>query len=401
MRINRARDGTASAPRVVLVAVLVVTCTVLPVFMVGALGVPIRRELGFGESRLGLSVALFFLASALLSGLVGPLVERLGASRSSRLACASSGVGLCGMALAASGWGTLTLWLCVAALGLAVGTPAANLALARRVSLRRLGTAFGVKQASAPAATLLAGLAVPGLAVTLGWRVALLAGAGVTLLIMLGIPELEEQPGSASPGNTPEPLVTVRSTRTILVVLGAAFAMGNMAVMSVGVFTVEFAVASGVGIGVAGLVLAMGSVCGIATRVLAGLLADRRSGGHLRVVGLMIALGGAGHALLSTGVTWLVVVGAVLGFTAGYGWNGLFSLAVVQENPAAPALATGVTHAGGYLGAAVGPLLFGVIVEHRGYSAAWGFIAVAGLVGAALMLGGHVLTRRQQQAGSG
>lgn len=396
--MSDAAEEVVSGRRVVATVVFVVTCTVLPVFMVGALGFPIRQAFDFGESRLGLSVAIFFLVSAFVSSLVGPLVERLGASVSLRLACLCSATGLGGIAVIAQSWAGLTAWLCVASAGMAIGTPAANLALAERVAVHRMGFAFGVKQASAPAGTLLAGLAVPTLAVTLGWRAAALAGAALALLVMASIPELEASMADNLPRSQRRPAVKMRSTKRILIVLGVAFALGNVAANSVGVFLVESAVASGVDIGVAGLLLALGSLCGMAARVAAGWMADRREGGHFRAIGLMLIGGGAAYGLLGLGVPWLIVPGAILGFAAGWGWNGLFSLAVVVENPNAPALATGLTHTGGYLGAGAGPLIFGAVAEYHGYGPAWRLTAAAALIAAGAMFAGQRLVGQQEHA---
>ncbi|MST35344.1 MFS transporter, partial [Acidimicrobiaceae bacterium USS-CC1] len=76
--------------------------------------------------------------------------------------------------------------------GLANGAmqPAVNLLLARTVDDRRQGLAFGVKQAAIPTSTLLSGLAVPALALTVGWHVAYLVAAGLALLVgaMLVLP---------------------------------------------------------------------------------------------------------------------------------------------------------------------------------------------------------------------
>src|SRR5829696_7279082 len=57
----------------------------------------------------------------------------------------------------------------IAGLANAVSHTAANLSLAREVPASRQGLSFGIKQAAIPVATLLAGLAVPTIAVTLGW----------------------------------------------------------------------------------------------------------------------------------------------------------------------------------------------------------------------------------------
>ncbi|MBI3257172.1 MAG: MFS transporter, partial [Actinobacteria bacterium] len=50
---------------------------------------------------------------------------------------------------------------------------------------------------------------------------------------------------------------------------------------------------------------------------------------------------------------------------------GLFNLAVVKNNAGSPGAATGITQTGTYLGAVVGPLLFGVAVDAGSYSLAW------------------------------
>ena len=52
----------------------------------------------------------------------------------------------------------------------------------------RLGLSFGIKQAAIPIATLLAGVAVPTVALTVGWRWAYLIGAGLALLALLIAP---------------------------------------------------------------------------------------------------------------------------------------------------------------------------------------------------------------------
>jgi predicted MFS family arabinose efflux permease len=65
------------------------------------------------------------------------------------------------------------------------------------------------------------------------------------------------------------------------------------------------------------------------------------------------------------------VAGAFVAFALGWGWPGLFNLAVVDLNRNAPGAATGVTQTGIYVGAAGGPAAFGVVSAEAGYSAAW------------------------------
>ena len=160
-----------------LLAVAVATSTVLPAFLIGGLSVRVREELGFGEAALGLAVAAFFVTSSLLSALMGRLVERLGYRRGMYLAALCSAASMLGVAGLAASWAGLVACLVVGGLANAVSHPAANLSLAREVPAGRQGLSFGIKQAAIPAATLLAGLAVPTVAVTLGWRWAFAGGA--------------------------------------------------------------------------------------------------------------------------------------------------------------------------------------------------------------------------------
>ena len=78
-------------------------------------------------------------------------------------------------------------------LGNAISHPATHLLLAREVSQNRQGLAFGIKQAAIPAATLIAGLAVPLVATTVGWRWAFAGGAALVLCVALLVPKGEKR----------------------------------------------------------------------------------------------------------------------------------------------------------------------------------------------------------------
>jgi predicted MFS family arabinose efflux permease len=151
--------------------------------------------------------------------------------------------------------------------------------------------------------------------------------------------------------------------------------------------------------GLAGLLLAAGSATSIAVRLVAGHRADLRIGGHLRVVALLLGSGTLGFALLAWAASPLAfAVGAVLAFGAGWGWTGLFHLAVVIENREAPATATGFAQTGAYLGSALSPLGFGLVVERASYGAAWGCSALLALAAAAAMLTTRRLVLRGRAA---
>jgi predicted MFS family arabinose efflux permease len=81
----------------------------------------------------------------------------------------------------------------------------------------------------------------------------------------------------------------------------------------------------------------------------------------------------------------------VLAFGAGWGWPGLFNFAIVKTNPGAPAAATGITQTGASGGAALGPLIFGLVLQGYGYTAAWIFCGSFALLSAMAILFGRYL----------
>ncbi|MFP5073129.1 MFS transporter [Pseudonocardia nantongensis] len=391
------RSGTGpSAFRVAAGAVAVTTVSVLPVFLTGALSVQLSADLGFDPSGLGLVVALYFGVSACCSLPVGMLVERIGSRATSRIAVLGSAVLLAALALGARSYGSLVTLLLCASWCNVMGQLASNLTLARSVPQRRMGLSFGVKQAAIPTATLLSGIAVPAIALTVGWRWAYALGAVLALAALALCPREDAGPQA-------RPAKGDRAT-SALAVIGAASGMAAGTATALGVFLVASAVERGVDPGLSGLVLTMGSVVGLSIRLLHGWLADRREeasrnaharggarrgSGHVAVVSASLAAGAIGFGLLAVPGTPALVIGTVLAFGLGWAWPGLLQFAVVRLNPSAPAAATAVVQVGVYAGSFAGPIVFGWLAAHASFPVAWTVSAGVMLAAAALMLVGR------------
>lgn len=379
-----------------LLAVSVATVGVLPAFLTGGLAVQIRGELGFGAGSLGLAVALFFGISSLASALAGRVVERVGYRTAMRFSSLVGVLSLLAVATLAGSWWGIVACLVFGGMGNAIAQPATNLLLAREVSGGRQGLAFGIKQAAIPIATLLAGLAVPVLAVTVGWRWAFAGAALLALLVALFVP----RGGNGGTAGRTKKARTGDAPVAALILLAVGIGLGSTAATPLGAFVVESAASTGVDVGTAGLLLALGSAVGIAVRVVAGYLADGMSSGRLRLVAGMLVLGTAGFVMLASGSPSFLVVGVVLAFGAGWGWPGLFNFAIVKSSPSSPAAATGITQTGASGGAALGPLLFGYTVEATSFGTAWlAAAAVALLAAAAILAGRHMLLRDRERPG--
>lgn len=383
-----------SALRVGAGAVAITTATVIPVFLLGALSVQIGAELGFDPAALGLVVSAYFGVSALVSLPVGKLVERIGSRLTSRIGLVGAAVVMLLTALFARDYAAVVVLVLLGAPTNVMGQLSTNLTLARAMPPGRLGLSFGVKQACVPLATLLAGLAVPAVGLTVGWRWAYVIGAGLALAALLVAPH-----GSGRREGATD--TSAERATGALAVIGVAAGLGAASSTGLSIFLVASAVDSGVSPGLAGLVLTMGSVVAVVMRMLHGWLADRRRGGHVAVVAGSLILGAAGVVLLAVPGSVALVVGTVLGFGLGWSWPGLLQFAVVRLNPTAPAAATAIVQVGVYAGGCLGPVGFGLLATGLSFATAWVVAGVAMLVAGAGVLVGRLMLVRHRAAAEG
>lgn len=378
------RDSDASAAARVTVASVVSVVSVLPQFLTGALAVQLQSDLRFGAIALGVSVASFRAIAAISSAPMGRLADRLGGTRGMRYACLVAATAAAAVAVAATHWIMLAAFLGVGGLANALAQPSANRFVAASVARRRQGLAFGIKQSAQPAASLVGGLAVPVLALTVGWRWSFAAAAAAAALAALTIPRVPRRPrGRTDPSGPRRPPVAW---------LWVGLALAMVASTPLAAFIVDNAVYVGFSGGAAGLLLTLGSLAAISVRLGAGVMADRRSGGHLRVVALLMFTGSIGYILLATQQSVFMIFGVLVAFGAGWGFHGLFWLAVVRNSPHAPGAATGALLPAGFIGGVVGPIGFGVLIENANYQIAWlSSAAAAVLAGLAVVIGRRVI----------
>ncbi|HEY6779328.1 MAG TPA: MFS transporter [Thermoleophilaceae bacterium] len=363
--------------RVATVAITVGSASVLPGFLVGALSLQVRDDLDVGVTAVTAGVTVFFGAGMLGASSGGRLAERVGALAAMRAATAITGSCLLAIAALAGSLAPFLVLLGIAGLANSVTQPAINLYMAQQIPRGRQGLAFGIKQSAIPGAILVSGLALPLLALPLGWRPTFaLAGLAALLAALVAA---RERASLAPPAlrNTPG-----RPTRElVLIALGAALASAGPSALSA--YLVVSAVDAGIAEGSAGVLAALGSAASLAVRVGMGGRADRRADYGFGWVVLLLAGGSLGFLLLATETAAPFVAGAVLAFMLGWGWPGLFNLAVVERHREAPGWATGISQSGIYVGAAGGPAAYGLLSGAVGYGPAWAITAGVLLVAAA------------------
>lgn len=361
----------------------------LPSFLVGGLAVQMQQELHFGTAALGFAVGVFYAAGAVSSVFTGRLVEHVGAGRSLRWAAGISGAIQLLLAGFAHSIGAVVGLLVVGGLANAWAQPASNVLLVRHVPASRLGLALGLQKSAIPAAALLGGLAVPAIALTVGWRWAFVAGAIFAFTSVLHVPS----PRRAAATRTGEAGTPIRRRREgkpdvptrHLALLALGVGLGSAASGALSTFLVLSGVRAGFGEGQAGIMLTVGSIAGMGVRLLVGARADRYPGTALTAIATMFAIASVSFVMLAAEVQWLFLIGTPLAFTTAYAWPGLFHLAVVRSNPSAPGAATGLAMTGTLTGAVLGPVVFGAIAGTGSYTAAW-LTAAGTLIGAACIV---------------
>ncbi|MGC9154855.1 MAG: MFS transporter [Ferrimicrobium sp.] len=379
-------DEDRSSALILVLCIAATTITTLPVFLTGALAVVIRQHLGLSSTDLGLLVAAFFAAAVPSSLLIAPRVAAIGAERIMRVTGIAATAALAVIAGVGNSFAVILVALVLAGIANGAMQPAVNLYLTSRVHLTRQGFAFGVKQAAIPVSTLLAGISVPLVALTYGWRYAYLGAAIVALTVTALLPRTQGIRTHVH-GRAAKTTVVLKP----LIFLAIGIGLGAGAANGLGAFFISSTARIGVAVGTAGYLASLGSLASLFTRIVSGYLADRRSGNHFVVVAAMLSLGALGYLLLSFGLRPLVVFAAVLAYAAGWGWNGVFNYAVARTHPHATGHATGITQAGAFAGSVFGPLVFGIIVDHFGYAVAWRFAAGMVIVAAVAVMVGRSL----------
>jgi MFS family permease len=399
---HRLRGGSESLNRRTWPIVALGTmCSALPVFLTGALGVQLNEEVGLSATQIGFAMGSSFTVAAVMSAPMGRLAERLGPRRGFRTGLSMSVLAMLSVALFARNVWQFCFILGLAGMGNALNQPSANLMLTTHIDAKKLGFAFATKQSGMPAAALLGGAAVPAIALTVGWQWAYLAAGAIALAAMAGFPA---DVGDRTVRNTlPDERGVERAARPdlgvpLLILYATVGMLGATSAGAMVGFITSGAEASGLSPGLAGLVLSLGSLVGVISRLVQGWQVDRRGILPIQRLVLLYGLGGLGLLLLAVDVPATYLLAPIPAFAFGWSWPGLFNLSVIRNNPSAPAAATGISQVGVFIGAALGPALGGLIIDNGSYRLLWLFGASTLLTGSLMAMYLRTRIRAARQA---
>jgi MFS family permease len=376
-------------------AALTATVAGMPGFTVGALAPTIEADLHTSRSAVGLAMSVFYAATAFGS----PVAKRVAARLPVPTVLAVAALVASAVMLVASrvtGPGMLTATLLVGGLGNALVQPVAGRLIAARVPEHRRSLAAGMIGAALGAGTLVPGLLVALVLPAYGWRTALLV-AGIAALVPVALAPLARAPGGPRPIRRKEAGEAGDKQRTVGRVLGlwalaaALSAIGNNAVAT---YFVELGTHSGLSTTVTGNLLSLSALFAIAVRITAGALTDRAPRRNPAVIVTMMLTGGLGLALIAIGTSKTFVLGAILAFSAGWGWTGLLLATTLRLVPGRTEDAGHTVQVGVYAGATIAPFAFGALSSAFGFPVTALTAAVAAVAAGAAMTAGALLLRR-------
>lgn len=346
--------------------------TTLSVYALPSVGPEVARDLGIPETWIGHQVSIVFAAGLIASLVAGGLLERLGPTRTMQLALLLAALGL-----AATGAGTAATLLVGAVLlglGYPLPSPAGAELLNRLAPEGRRNLIFSVKQMAVPAGSVLAGLALPIMSATIGWRETMFTGAVVLLLIALSLQTLrsnldgsEMRPGkSAKLAIRPWAVLRHRPIR-LLILVGFIYSTIQI---GAGAYVVTLLVVdSGWSLIAAGTAAAVLQLSGVIGRLSWGIVADRVGDGlgTIAFIGFLIPAFAALLVLIPdswTAMTYVALVG--LGGTA-IGWNGVYMAEIARLAPRGEVMSTTASVlALVFGGMIVGPMLLGLVADLSG-----------------------------------
>jgi MFS family permease len=333
---------------IVALAVILVLQTVSATLgrLVPVAGPAFTVEFGWGESWVGyLSAASIVGALLMLTSGIG-LMHRLGGVRTLQFNLL---IGAASLLLYLFPSITLAL-VASACVGLGSGTanPAGSEVLTRFTPREHRNLVFSIKQAGVPLGGIVGGLAIPPLIEAMGWRLAAVVVAAVSIVVILLTWPFQARIDPPPDERVQQRLISFRLTDILIPLRSlsrgerlwrASWVGCVLAIAQAGwiTFLVTYlVVALGQSLSAAGLVFAVMQTSSMFGRVILGWVADHVASGP---VTLMIAALGSAACTILLGLStpswpmWAFILLSIVAGIAVSGWNGVQIAEVARRSP--------------------------------------------------------------------
>lgn len=334
---------------------------------------PLAAEFGWGRSQASLSYAASMFGLAIVSPIVGAMMDRFGIRRV--IVCSAVVFGLATAAMALQD-GSMLAWV---ALSVVVGVSGAATSVLGYLAVlpqwfdRRLGLALGIAMCGLGAGTVILPITAQYLVTTFGWRSAYVGlGAGSVVLSLLACGLLRERySGSSRAGHAgsaaPEGLPLAAALRSYrLWTIWLVFVLSSAATLSLGPHLPSLFADRGFDVAMAARSASMVGVGLLIGRLLTGVLIDRI---HAPLVAGVFFVGGAIGVYLLRGshdYATLLVATTLIGLTIGAEGDLISYLVRSYFGLASFGSLFGIAFSGYGLGAVIGPIGLGAWFDRHG-----------------------------------
>ena len=282
----------------------------LPGFLLGAYAPEIKNDLSFGDTELGLILTFGYLVSSIVMSTFGGTADRRGPKQVLRYGVAIAAIAAFLTGVLGDTFILLLLFIGLNRVAEGIIHPATNSLISSSVVLEKQGMAMAVKQSAVPFATALAGFAVPTFGGLIGWKGTFLLVAALALPAWLFIPSV-----------SPTKKGTYSSRREMwrlshLRLLALAGAFSAAAVVTVSGFLTTSAKNAGYSNGTAGLILGLGGLLMILSRLSWGYLADRFHFDRFKAVSASLLIGSVAFILFAVESKVSIAVGSLFIFSS-------------------------------------------------------------------------------------
>ncbi|HEY8448893.1 MAG TPA: MFS transporter [Bacillota bacterium] len=331
----------------------------------------LQAALSLSHTQLGALSTAAFGGTMVSTVIAGWLVDRLGVRPSILI-----GPALMAVALLAVGWGQTYAWLGVLLFIVGIGngssSPLTSKAIANWFPPRSRAFAMSVKQSGVALGVALGAIALPWVARLYGWPFAFQVAGGLLLLAVIASYAIYRDPRSADDAAQRAPRHDAAASwrqPLLLLVFWMGFAYCGYQTTLQTFFVPYLAEVVGLSSVAAAAFLAVLQLSGMVGRPIAGVISDRlqRRLEVLAALGVLGAIGGLGLKWLpSAGPVALSALTVFLGISA-FGWVGLqFTLMTELVDATLAGRVTGVGTMMNVAGGAVGPILFGWLIDRTG-----------------------------------
>jgi MFS transporter, ACS family, hexuronate transporter len=349
-----------------------------------------KAEFHLTFAQAGIVANFSFIGGMIATALAGLAVDALGDRFVLVIGGIATGAAACAVAVSFNFW-VLLVVLVVMGVGFATATPAGSVAVRRAFPLRLRGTVMSIRQTGVPFGFFFAALILPSIAISHGWRTAMVAAGLISILfalITLAVYRPVDPPDRLESGI--HGFTSVFGRDSARAAVGGLFLVA--AQMSLLTYLVSYLVHDRhLPLTTAAVYLAIAQLGGAGGRVFWGLVSDRLLDGNRRsaliLAGGTGALGSLALAVLPLNAPVATLVAAILvAATGAVGWNGI-QISYLSELARAGSegrnVGIGLTIQ--QPGVLLGPFAFGLVADLTGsFQFAWillgGFLAAGMLI---------------------